>query len=82
VSVRKQLGYSPLTRTIHLAKMRTEPSGLKIRVGNEKPEDVTNEAAQMVYQLVTDEGGEICWTVDGIKHFLKAGKNPTERPGR
>lgn len=61
MTVRKQLGYSPLTKTIQLAKMRNEGNGFKVRVGNEKAEDVTNEAAQMVYQLVRDEGGKIQW---------------------
>ena len=32
-----------------------------MRVGNAEPRDVTNEAAQMVWQLVIDEGGVIQW---------------------
>ncbi|EMM6385954.1 hypothetical protein RX481_002338 [Morganella morganii] len=56
-----QLGYSPLTKTIQLAKMKDMSNGVRVRVGNAKPRDVTNEAAQMVWQLVIDEGGVIQW---------------------
>ncbi|MGE2433565.1 DUF7446 family protein [Morganella morganii] len=56
-----QLGYSPLTKTIKLAKMKDMPNGVRMRVGNTSPRDVTNEAAQMVWQLVIDEGGVIQW---------------------
>ena len=54
-----QLGFSPLSKTITLAKMR----------------DVTNEAAQLVWQLVMAEGGEIGWELDdGSRMILKAEK--------
>lgn len=60
-----QLGYSPLTKTIQLAKMKDMPNGVRMRVGNAEPRDVTNEAAQMVWQLVIDEGGVIQWKREG-----------------
>lgn len=56
-----QLGYSPLTKTIQLAKMKDMSNGVRMRVGNAESRDVTNEAAQMVWQLVIDEGGVIQW---------------------
>ncbi|OQP28733.1 hypothetical protein B2H99_02265 [Morganella morganii] len=59
--VRLQLGYSPLTKTIQLAKMKDISPGVRTRVGNAEPRDVTNEAAQMMWQLVIDEGGVIQW---------------------
>lgn len=71
---RMQLGFSPLSKTIQLAKMRDVDGG-RLRVGNEPSRDVTNEAAQMVWQLVIAEGGEIAWNLDdGSKMVLKAEK--------
>ncbi|EBB0038708.1 hypothetical protein CGF64_04660 [Salmonella enterica] len=58
-----QLGFSPLSKTIMLAKMRDVEGG-RLRVGNDRGRDVTNEAAQMVWQLVMAEGGEIVWDMD------------------
>ncbi|MED5663953.1 hypothetical protein, partial [Enterobacter hormaechei] len=55
-----QLGFSPLSKTITLAKMRDVEGG-RLRVGNDRGRDVTNEAAQLVWQLVMAEGGEIAW---------------------
>ncbi|MCX7132314.1 hypothetical protein [Aeromonas sp.] len=73
-AARMQLGFSPLSKTIQLAKMRDVDSG-RLRVGNEPARDVTNEAAQLVWQLVMAEGGEIAWTMDdGTKMVLKAEK--------
>ncbi|ELZ5051254.1 hypothetical protein UYK15_003187 [Enterobacter asburiae] len=70
-----QLGYSPLTKTIQLAKMRDTGPGQRLRVGNDPGRDVTNEAAQLVWQLVIDEGGEIGWELDdGTRMILKAEK--------
>ncbi|WP_048796173.1 MULTISPECIES: DUF7446 family protein [Serratia] len=70
-----QLGYSPLTKTIQLAKMRDIGPGQRQRVGNDRGRDVTNEAAQMVWQMVIDEGGEIGWDIDGGgRMVLKAEK--------
>ncbi len=57
-----QLGFSPLSKTITLAKMRDVDGG-RLRVGNDRGRDVTNEAAQLVWQLVMAEGGEIAWTL-------------------
>lgn len=54
-----QLGFSPLTKTIMLAKMRDLEAGGRLRVGSDRGRDVTNEAAQLVWQLVMAEGGEI-----------------------
>lgn len=76
MTTRKQLGYSTLTNTIHLAKMKDQGNGVKIRVGNEPPEDVTNEAIQMVYQLVRDEGGEISWNLGDKTIKLTASESP------
>lgn len=56
-----QLGFSPLTKTIQLAKMKNLGNGVKVREGNTPPRDVTNEAAQLVWQLVIAEGGKIQW---------------------
>lgn len=71
---RMQLGFSPLSKTIQLAKMRDIDGG-RLRVGNEPARDVTNEAAQMVWQLVMAEGGQIAWTLDdGSKMVLTAEK--------
>lgn len=70
-----QLGFSPLTKTIQLAKMRNLDGGGRLRVGNDRGRDVTNEAAQLVWQLVMAEGGEICWDLDdGSRMVLKAEK--------
>ncbi|EJV4010707.1 hypothetical protein N6D25_000815 [Salmonella enterica] len=69
-----QLGFSPLSKTIMLAKMR-DVEGSRLRVGNDRGRDVTNEAAQMVWQLVMAEGGEIAWDMDdGSCMVLKAEK--------
>ena len=78
---RIQLGFSPLSKTIQLAKMRDVDGG-RLRVGNEPGRDVTNEAAQIVWQLVMAEGGEIAWNLDdGSKMMLKAEKiEPTNNP--
>ncbi|ADU79168.1 hypothetical protein F362_gp17 [Enterobacter phage EcP1] len=54
-----QLGFSPLTKTIQLARMKNLGNGVKVREGNTPPRDVTNEAAQLVWQLVIAEGGTI-----------------------
>ncbi len=51
-----QLGFSPLTKTIMLAKMRDLEGGGRLRVGSDRGRDVTNEAAQLVWQLVMAEG--------------------------
>ncbi|EAB2724978.1 hypothetical protein LJJ68_001871 [Salmonella enterica] len=73
-SARLQLGFSPLSKTIMLAKMRDVEGG-RLRVGNDRGRDVTNEAAQMVWQLVMAEGGEIVWDMDdGSCMVLKAEK--------
>lgn len=74
-----QLGFSPLSKTIMLAKMRDIEGG-RLRVGNEPGRDVTNEAAQLVWQLVMAEGGEISWQLnDGSRMVLKAEKvEPTK----
>ncbi|EIB3382404.1 hypothetical protein K8T46_004420 [Salmonella enterica] len=69
-----QLGFSPLSKTIMLAKMRDVEGG-RLRVGNDRGRDVTNEAAQMVWRLVMAEGGEIVWDMDdGSCMVLKAEK--------
>ncbi|BDG86375.1 hypothetical protein TUM13189_39350 [Citrobacter koseri] len=60
-----QLGFSPLSKTITLAKMRDVEGG-RLRVGNDRGRDVTNEAAQMVWQLVMAEGGEIGWELETV----------------
>ncbi|EAM2929451.1 hypothetical protein BS822_08395 [Salmonella enterica] len=62
-SAKLQLGFSPLTKTIYLAKMRDVDGG-RLRVGNDRGRDVTNEAAQLVWQLVMAEGGAIRWDLD------------------
>ncbi|EDQ1305369.1 hypothetical protein GPO54_002785 [Salmonella enterica] len=73
-SAKLQLGFSPLTKTIYLAKMR-DVDGYRLRVGNDRGRDVTNEAAQMVWQLVIAEGGEIGWELDdGSRMVLRAEK--------
>lgn len=69
-----QLGFSPLSKTIMLAKMRDIEGG-RLRVGSDPGRDVTNEAAQLVWQLVIAEGGEIAWDMDdGSRMVLKAEK--------
>lgn len=69
-----QLGFSPLSKTIILAKMRDVEGG-RLRVGNDRGRDVTNEAAQLVWQLVMAEGGEIAWDLeDGRRMVLSAKK--------
>lgn len=73
-SARLQLGFSPLSKTIMLAKM-CDVEGGRMRVGNDPGRDVTNEAAQLVWQLVMAEGGEIVWELDdGSRMVLKAEK--------
>lgn len=73
-SAKLQLGFSPLTKTIYLAKMRDVDGG-RLRVGNDRGRDVTNEAAQMVWQLVMAEDGEIAWDMDdGSRMVLRAEK--------
>lgn len=73
-SAKLQLGFSPLSKTIVLAKMR-DVDGMRIRVGNDRGRDVTNEAAQLVWQLVMAEGGEIGWGMeDGSRMVLRAEK--------
>lgn len=73
-SAKLQLGFSPLSKTIVLAKMR-DVDGMRIRVGNDRGRDVTNEAAQLVWQLVIAEGGEIGWGMeDGSRMVLRAEK--------
>ncbi|EPZ2494553.1 TPA: DUF7446 family protein [Enterobacter hormaechei subsp. hoffmannii] len=69
-----QLGFSPLSKKIRLAKMRDVDGG-RLRVGNDPGRDVTNEAAQLVWQLVMAEGGEISWGLDdGSRMVLRAEK--------
>lgn len=47
----------------------------RLRVGNDRGRDVTNEAAQLVWQLVMAEGGEIGWELDDSSRMvLKAEK--------
>ncbi|WP_278810142.1 DUF7446 family protein [Obesumbacterium proteus] len=73
-SAKLQLGFSPLSKTIVLAKMR-DVDGMRIRAGNDRGRDVTNEAAQLVWQLVMAEGGEIGWGMnDGSRMVLRAEK--------
>ena len=49
--------------------------GGRLRVGNDPGRDVTNEAAQLVWQLVMAEGGEISWGLDdGSRMVLRAEK--------
>ncbi|EML9568405.1 hypothetical protein ABZL64_004910 [Salmonella enterica] len=73
-SAKLQLGFSPLTKTIYLAKMRDVDGG-RLRVGNDRGRDVTNEAAQLVWQLVMAEGGTIRWDLDdGSRMVLWAEK--------
>ncbi|WP_370621612.1 hypothetical protein NMD10_11095 [Citrobacter portucalensis] len=75
-----QLGYSPFSKTISLAKMKDLDNGCRLRVGNDRGRDVTNEAAQMVWQLVIDEGGEIEWALDdGSRMILRAEKTIPEQ---
>ncbi|EFA0374266.1 hypothetical protein DMQ20_004015 [Escherichia coli] len=72
-AVRLQLGFSPFSKTIVLAKMRNLDDGTSLRVGNDPGRDVTNEAAQLVWHLVMAEGGEIMWEMDdGSRMVLKA----------
>ncbi len=80
-SARLQLGFSPLSKTIMLAKMRDVEGG-RMRVGNDPGRDVTNEAAQLVWQLVMAEGGEIVWELDdGSRMVLKAEHQEAVRKG-
>lgn len=70
---RLQLGYLPIPKKIFLAKMKDIGDGVGVRVGNDEQEDVTNRAAQLVWKLVLDEGGEIHWIRDDGKTMtLKA----------
>ena len=74
-----QLGFSLLSKTITLAKMRDLDGGGRLRVGNDRGRDVTNEAAQLVWQLVMAEGGEIGWELDdGSRMILKAEKREAQ----
>lgn len=73
-SARLQLGFSPLSKTIVLAKMRDSGDGTKRRVGNDCGRDVTNEAAQLVWHLVMAEGGEIAWELDDGSRMLLRGE--------
>ena len=74
-----QLGFSPLSKTITLAKMRDLDGGGRLRVGNDRGRDVTNETAQLVWQLVMAEGGEIGWELDdGSRMILKAEKREAQ----
>nr|WP_269835916.1 hypothetical protein [Enterobacter ludwigii] len=58
--------------------MRDDGEGRRIRVGNDRGRDVTDEAAQLVWQLVMAEGGEIGWELDdGTRMVLKAEKMET-----
>ena len=73
---RLELGFSPLTKTIQLAKMKDIGNGIRQRVGNDRGRDVTNEAAHMVWQLVMADGGRIAWTLDyGSQMILEAKKD-------
>ena len=73
---RLELGFSPLTKTIQLAKMKDIGNGIRQRVGNDRGRDVTNEAAQLVWQLVMAEGGRVDWTLDdGSQMILEAKKD-------
>lgn len=66
------IGYAPLTKRIYLSKMKYLDNGTRERVGKER-QDVTNDAAQMVWQLVRAEGGSIHWELDdGTAMVLKA----------
>ena len=79
---RLELGYSPLTKTIQLAKMKQMDNGHLCRVGNDRGRDVTNEAAQMVWQLVMANNGNIFWDLeDGTRMLLTAQKVPTPKEG-
>lgn len=82
MSTKLQLGFSPLSKTIMLAKMRDIEGGrMRVRVGNDPGRDVTNEAAQLVWQLVIAEGGEIAWELDdGSRMVLKAEKQTEVQP--
>lgn len=62
-TAKMRLGFSPLTKKIHLAKMKETTTGILRRVGSEQ-RDVTNEAAQIVWQLVIAEGGVISWSLE------------------
>ncbi|POZ13664.1 hypothetical protein C3Z09_22255 [Lelliottia aquatilis] len=74
-SAKLQLGFSPLTKTIQLARMKDLGNGNRVRVGNDRGRDVTEEAAQLTWQLVMAEGGEIGWELDdGSRMVLKAEK--------
>ncbi|MGL5225802.1 MAG: DUF7446 family protein [Aeromonas sp.] len=71
---RLQLGFSPLSKKIMLAKMSDDGFGRRVRVGKDVGRDVTDEAAQLVYRLVMAKGGEISWKLeDGSVIWLKAG---------
>ena len=73
MTARLELGFSALTKTIQLAKMKDLGNGTRQRVGNDRGCDVTNEAAQLVWQLVMAEGGRIKWeTPNGNVMILQA----------
>lgn len=74
-TTRLEIGYSPLTKRIMLAKMKNLGNGNMLRVGNNEGRDVTNTAAQCAWQLVMAEGGEISWNLEnGDVISLKATK--------
>jgi hypothetical protein len=74
-TTRLEIGYSPLTKRIMLAKMKDLGNGNMLRVGNDEGRDVTNAAAQCAWQLVMAEGGEISWNLEnGDVISLKATK--------
>jgi len=64
-----QLGFSPLSKTIRLAKCATT---VRIIVDNDTGSDVTNEAAQLVWQVVISEGGEIGWRLNHVESLWQA----------
>lgn len=71
-----QLGFSPMSKRIILAKMVDIGNGLRRRVGNEE-RDVSNEATQLAWQLVMAEGGEVSWeTENGSVMVLSASLTP------
>lgn len=60
--------------------MRDHGEGQRLRGGNDRGRDVTNEAAQLFWQLVIAEGGEISWELDdGSRMILKAEKQEINR---
>lgn len=79
---RLELGFSPLTKTIQLAKMKELGNGHRQRVGNDRGRDVTEEAAQLVWQLVMANNGNIYWDLDdGTRMVLTAEQIATPKEG-